>query len=139
LMGVNPSVAKAVFKSLRRPYIRKWVREEVEARAPRAPDGRFLDANTGLPIDGKYDRGHKPGHEHWREAEAAEKAGLTQKEFNERMNNPDFYQIESPSSNRGRKFEDKSGANRSGATAAKAKASPAVKASSAKGANSNVP
>ena len=31
--------------------------------------------------------------------------GWTQKQFNDYMNNPDFYQIESPSSNRSHKFE----------------------------------
>ena len=31
--------------------------------------------------------------------------GLTQKQFNDRMNNPDYYQIEDPFSNRGHKFE----------------------------------
>ena len=31
--------------------------------------------------------------------------GLTQKEFNDRMNNPDLYQIEDPHTNRSHKFE----------------------------------
>ncbi|OAS14762.1 HNH/endo VII family nuclease [Paenibacillus oryzisoli] len=90
---------------LRRPYIRKEVRKEVENRAPKTDDGKFIDPNTGKPIEGKYDLGHKPGNEHWREAEKAKKQGLTQKEFNDRMNNPDKYQIEDPKSNRSHKYE----------------------------------
>lgn len=57
------------------------------------------------PIDGKPHLGHKPGHEYWREAEKASAQGLTQKEFNDRMNNPDLYQLEDPRSNRSHRFE----------------------------------
>ncbi|MBN6073713.1 HNH/ENDO VII family nuclease [Aggregatibacter actinomycetemcomitans] len=59
--------------------------------------------------EGSYDIGHKPGHEHWREAAKAEAEGLTQKEFNDRMNNPDLYQIEDPKENQSHAHEDKSG------------------------------
>ena len=51
--------------------------------------------------------GHKPGFEFRTEREKAMREGLTQKEFNDRMNNPDIYQIEDPSSNRSRKYEKK--------------------------------
>ena len=37
----------------------------------------------------------------------AQKEGLTQKEFNDRMNDPNLYQIEGPHSNRSHKFEAK--------------------------------
>ena len=50
--------------ALHRPYIRASVREEVEKRAEKNEKGQFLDANTGKPIEGKYDLGHKAGHEH---------------------------------------------------------------------------
>lgn len=33
--------------------------------------------------------------------------GLTQKQFNDRMNNPDLYQIEHPQNNRSHEFEKK--------------------------------
>lgn len=92
---------------LHRPYIRKSTRKAVEDAADRAPDGRFLDANEGFPIDGKYDLGHKYSHEFWREKKAAESKGWTQKQFNDYMNNPEFYQIEHPSVNRSRKHEMK--------------------------------
>jgi hypothetical protein len=90
---------------LNRPYIRDHVRAEVERRAPKNEAGQFLDANTGKPIEGKYDLGHKAGYEHWREVKKAEQEGLSQSEFNERMNNPDNFQIECPSENRSRKHE----------------------------------
>lgn len=91
--------------ALNRPYIRASVRAEVERRAEKNEKGQFLDANTGLPIKGKYDLGHKAGHEHWREAEKAEAEGLTQEEFNDRMNNPDYFQIEDPHENRSHAYE----------------------------------
>ena len=90
---------------LHRPYIRESVRAEVENRAQKNEKGQFLDANTGKAIEGQYDLGHKAGHEHWREAEKAEKEGLTQEQFNDRMNNPDYYQIEDPHENRSHTHE----------------------------------
>jgi RHS repeat-associated protein len=90
-----------------RPYIRNTVRQEVENQAPRTEDGRFIDPNTFEPIDGQYDLGHVPGHEYWREAAQAQAEGLTQQEFNNRMNNPDYYQIENPFSNQSHRFEMK--------------------------------
>ena len=56
---------------------------------------------------GKYDLGHKPGHEFKTEKAKADADGLTQEQFNDRMNNPDLYQIEDPSSNRSHKYEKK--------------------------------
>jgi hypothetical protein len=50
---------------------------------------------------------HKEGHEFWREKNLAEAEGLTQKQFNERMNNPDLYQIEEPYENMSHKHEKK--------------------------------
>ena len=92
---------------LHRPYIRSEVRAEVEARAEKNEKGQFLDANTKQPIGGKYDLGHKAGHEFRTEQAKAEKEGLTQEQFNDKMNNPDLYQIEDPSSNRSHQFEAK--------------------------------
>lgn len=88
-----------------RPYIRQATREEVERRGKKNEKGQFLDAHTHLPIEGKYDLGHKAGHEHWREVMKAEEEGLTQEEFNDRMNNPDLYQIEDPHENRSHAHE----------------------------------
>lgn len=92
---------------MHRPYIRKSTRAEVEARAPPDASGRPLDPNTGRPIDGRPDLGHKPGSEFRREKARAEAEGLTQREFNDRMNNPDLYRLENPSTNRSRVYEQK--------------------------------
>jgi RHS repeat-associated protein len=101
----NPSLVRVPGKPLYRPNPSKDLRAKVEARAPRAPDGRFLDPNTGEPINGKPVLGHKPGHENYRELEKALREGLTQKEFNERMNNPDLYQLEDPRNNSSHRYE----------------------------------
>jgi RHS repeat-associated protein len=90
---------------LRRPYIRDEVRAEVQRRAPRDAQGRLLDPNTGEVIQGTPDLGHRPGNEFWRERARAQTEGLTQQQFNDRMNNPDLYQLESPSSNRSHRYE----------------------------------
>ena len=91
---------------LHRPYIREDVRDKVARRAHQNEQGQYLDANTGKAIvSGKYDLGHKTGHEYWREAEKAEKEGLSQSEFNDKMNDPDLYQIESPDENRSHTHE----------------------------------
>lgn len=92
----------------RRPYLRKEIKLEIFVDAPKNIRGEYLDANTGLPIKGSPDIGHKPGHEHWREARKAFDERLTQAEFNERMNNSAYYQLEDPSNNRSHKYEDHS-------------------------------
>ena len=93
--------------ALYRPRIRNSVREEVESRAQKNENGQFLDANTGKPIEGKYDLGHKAGHEYRSALAKAEEQGLSQAEFNDLQNNPDIYQIEDPSLNRSHVFEQK--------------------------------
>ncbi len=66
-----------------------------------------MDANTGEPIKEKYDLGHKYGFEFRRMKAQAEKEGLTRKQFRDRMNDSDLYQIEDPHSNRSHKYEMK--------------------------------
>jgi RHS repeat-associated protein len=106
IKGLEPIGCKTfTTEPLHRPYIRKATRAEVERVAPRAPDGRPIDPNTKQPIDGTPDLGHKTGNEFRTEKAAAEQAGLTQKEFNDKMNDPAKYQLEDPSSNRSHKFE----------------------------------
>ena len=99
------AAALAPKPDLHRPYIRNAVRAEVEWRARRAADGRPLDLNTSDPIVGKPDLGHIFGREYRRELAKAEAEGLTQSQFNDRMNNPDLYQLEDPASNRSHCFE----------------------------------
>ena len=85
--------------------IRKSTRYSVEQQAERLPDGRFLDANTGQVINGKYDLGHRYGLEYWRLRDYAESQFWTQKQFNDFMNDPALYQIEDPITNRSHVFE----------------------------------
>jgi len=92
-------------ESVNRPYIRKWVRDEVEVAAPKAADGRLIDPNTLLPTDNPV-LGHKPGYEFWRLKAAAEAEGISQQLFNETLNNPEFYQIEDATSNASHQFEE---------------------------------
>jgi hypothetical protein len=98
-------VALDTTEDLHRPYIRNDVRREIERRAPKTHDGRYIDPNTGQAINGPYDLGHKRGHEFWREKTKAMREGLTQPQFNDRMNNPDLYQIEYPAANRSHRYE----------------------------------
>ena len=65
----------------------------------------FANYGSGEIIFGKYDLGHVSGHEFWREKQLAMQKGWTQKQFNDYMNNPDFYRIELPHNNRSHRFE----------------------------------
>jgi RHS repeat-associated protein len=105
--GALETILETQGVELHRPYIRKKVRETVEAKAPKTKDGKFIDPNTGKPIEGKYDLGHKRGSEFRREKVKAEAEGLSQEEFNNKMNDPKLYQVENPSSNRSHKYEKK--------------------------------
>lgn len=94
-------------KEYNRPKLREGTKREIYNNAPKDKYGRFLDANTGLPINGVPDIGHKYGHELWREKIKAFNEGLTQSEFNDKMNNPKLYQLEDPSNNRSHQYEKK--------------------------------
>jgi hypothetical protein len=89
---------------LHRPYLRADTRQQIEANTPRAADGRFIDPNTNLPTDNPV-YGHKYGHENWREIQKAQAQGLSQPQFNDRMNNPKYYQIEDAYSNSTHQYE----------------------------------
>ncbi|HEV2679148.1 MAG TPA: RHS repeat-associated core domain-containing protein [Rhodanobacter sp.] len=107
---ISRSVADSTAKSessLRRPYIRQSTRKAVEDSTPRTADGRPIDPNTLKPIDGKPDFGHRPGNEFRREKAQAQKEGLTQKQFNNRMNDPSMYHLEDPATNRSHIYEKK--------------------------------
>ena len=91
--------------ALHRPYIRQAVRRIVAGRAKRTTDGKFIDPNTGKKIIGKYHFGHKSGVEFWRMLRYAIEHKMTQSEFNDFCNNPDYYQIEDPMSNMSHIFE----------------------------------
>ena len=123
LMGNNPTLYGYVRDCnvwfdifglyLHRPYIRKETRIAIE-KSGTIIDGRFYDTVDGMDNaiaieggkrrnyslgDGEYHLGHKEGHEYRYYKEYAEKKGMTQKEFNDLMNNPAIYQIEDPHTN----------------------------------------
>ncbi len=95
------------YKPLRRPYIRKAVRQAVEDAAQKLPDGTFLDAVKRTPIEGKYDLGHEEDYEFWREKEEAERKCMSQKDFNNHMNKSEKYRIEDKHNNRSHAHENK--------------------------------
>ena len=92
-------------KDLHRPYIRKSTRTAVEKTGLKGIDGKYLDANELTPIEGKYDLGHKYGKEYRSMKKDAQQKGLSQKQFNDMMNDPALYQIEDPHINRSHKYE----------------------------------
>ena len=91
--------------TLRRPYIRNSTRQAVLDSAPRGPNGEWIDANTRELFTENYHLGHKYGQEFWRMRNQAIENGLTQKHFNDLMNDPDLYQIERPINNWSHKYE----------------------------------
>ena len=94
LLARESTVVTNTVQTLRRPYIRKSTREAVEESAAKdSVTGKFLDANTLEVIEGKYHLGHKYGEEFWRLRNSAIEEGLTQAQFNNRLNNPTFTKL----------------------------------------------
>ena len=89
-----------------RPWVRKWVRDEVEEAQEYTEDGLRIDPNSGVPYAGPPHLGHAPGFEFWKMAELATQNGLTQQEFNEMMQDPEFYNYEEPISNMSHCYEE---------------------------------
>ena len=68
--------------------------------------GQMVDPNTGVVLEpGKIDRGHKYGYEERVMQKCAEKCHMTQKEYGRMMQNPNLYQWEHYSANRGGTYE----------------------------------
>ena len=92
-----------------RVKLRKATKEQILDDAPKTEGGDFIDPNTGkiVPKEGPFDIGHKKGQEWKKRKKMHEKKGSTRKEVIEAENDPSIYQVEDPSSNRSRKFEEK--------------------------------
>ncbi len=89
-----------------RPPLRKEVKQKIQDAAKKTPDGKFIDPNTGKPIEGDFHYGHKPGHEQRRLALEAQAKGMTRQQFIDWVNDhPEWFQIEDPSSNVSHKYE----------------------------------
>lgn len=89
-----------------RPNLRKSTTDKIEYSTD--SQGRIIDENTGEAITEQMDIGHKQGFEAWRCRKAAEELGWNQSQYNEFMNNPDFYQYESHTGNISHAGEEKS-------------------------------
>jgi hypothetical protein len=110
--GISSEAEQILVATRRRVTLRQGTKKAIQDKAEKTPDGDYIDPNTDevIPKDGPFDYGHKPNHEWWRtQQEERERANgpnpMTRKEVIERENNPDQWQIESPSSNRSHKFE----------------------------------
>ena len=106
-LGTGAGITKLYrrFDKLRRPYLRKSTRETVLNSGARGPNGEWQDANTLEWFPEKPHLGHKYGNEFWRMRDQAMQDGLSQKQFNDLMNDPNLYQIERPINNWSHQFE----------------------------------
>ena len=92
---------------LHRPYIRKGTIDGVNANTKvNYKTGQIYDSISGKWVDpSNVELGHKQGYEFWRMRDWAEAQGMTQAEFNDFMNNSDFYGWQDISSNRSHAYE----------------------------------
>lgn len=78
---------------------------------PKSEDGKYyVDAanRARYPVNPKWEFGHNSGFEHRRLLEGAQNDGLTQQQFNERVNsNPDWFHVEDQYGNRSHRREQK--------------------------------
>lgn len=81
---------------------------KMQIKAQYNEKGQMLDANTKQVLQkGKIDIGHKKGYEERVMRKAAEKCHMSQKEYNEMMQNPKLYQLEDRHNNRSHLYESK--------------------------------
>ena len=102
---------------LHRPNIRKETKDGIKYTTKEIVDestGEVLEVrvdpnNRDIVLKkGEIDIGHKTDHEYARCRDAAESLGWNQSQFNEFMNNPEFYQWEDHASNISHAYENKS-------------------------------
>lgn len=97
--------------SYHRPYIRKATRNAIEESTKLKDGGKYFDGrlfrdpNTFETLNDGYHIGHKTGYEYRKLERYAKANGFSQKQFNDFVNNPKFYQLESPASNMSHKYE----------------------------------
>lgn len=99
-------ISNGVFKN--RVKLRKTVKEIIKDNSPKDFQGRFIDPNTGHPIEkGQEVFGHKTGQE-WRKYKNNPiNQSKSRKEVIEEQNNPQIYQIEDKKSNASHKYEER--------------------------------
>lgn len=96
--------------NLHRPYVRSFTRQGMWNNAERNQTnekGEVVDPNTGKVLDKNAHAGHEPGMENRGFISYGEKAGMSQKELNNTVNNPGLYQPEDGKSNMGHEHEEK--------------------------------
>jgi len=87
---------------------RKKTLDKVNEKQPRNANGEMIDPNTKLPLkEGEIDLGHTTGNEWKNRKKMHQEKSSTRKQVLEEENNPDLYQWEDRSSNRGHQFEKK--------------------------------
>ena len=91
---------------LHRPYIRKGTIDAINANTEYNESGQIWDKISRMYVDSdKVELGHKAGNEFWKMRNWAESQNMTQAEFNDYMNNPDFYAWQDIHSNRSHAHE----------------------------------
>ncbi len=98
---------EAILESLelKRPGLWDSTKQKIRAAAKKK-DGKFLDANTGEPIEGEPVYGHIKGREHRRLVLKATEQGMTQEQFTKWVNDhPEWFQLETKANNESHAFE----------------------------------
>ena len=92
---------------LHRPYIRKGTIDGVNANTRvNYKTGQIYDSISGKWVDPtNVELGHQQGYEFWRMRDWAESQEMSQAEFNDYMNNSDFYAWQDITSNRSHAYE----------------------------------
>lgn len=91
-----------------RVKLQKATKEAIQDAAPKTKDGKFIDPNTGKPIEkGQEVNGHKTGQEWSKYKKDPANQGKTRKEVIKDQNDPNKYQIEDKKSNESHKYEEK--------------------------------
>jgi RHS repeat-associated protein len=91
-----------------RVKLQKGTKEAIQDAAPKTKDGKFIDPNTGKPIEkGQEVFGHKTGQEWSKYKKDPANQGKTRKEVIKDQNDPKKYQIEDRKSNASHKYEEK--------------------------------
>jgi RHS repeat-associated protein len=108
VLGITDKGKDAKRATERRVRLRESTREQIEANQPRNSRGELIDPNTREPLKSdEIDVGHKTGQEWRRRREMHREAGSTRREVIQAENDPDLYQLEDRSSNRGHRFEQR--------------------------------
>src|SRR5438552_19129621 len=89
-----------------KPFGRSNDAKKAHARRGYRPDDPLRDANNpDVIIEGNPHIGHKPQYQFSVWEEKAREAGMTQKQFNELMNDSKKYHLEDPMENRSHRWE----------------------------------